>query len=232
MAVDSTVMGELRAVVFDFDGLIVDSEMPIFEMSRAALAELGHDITVESWSSVVGLGDADSHAALCAAVGAEVDRDAFDRGYQRQDRSWRDTLDPLPGVVDLLTALTGAGVACGVASSSSAGWVVGHLERLGLAHHFGSFATSDRVGGRTKPAPDAYLLACRDLGTDPAQAVALEDSAHGVAAALAAGLAVVAVPSAITVHTDLSAAHHSVPSLADLTVEHLRALVTSATPQP
>lgn len=220
-------MGELRAVVFDFDGLIIDSEMPIFEMSRAALAELGHAITVEAWSSVVGLGDADSHAALCAAVGADVDPETFDAAYQRQDRSWRETIGPLPGVVDLLLALRDADVACGVASSSSAGWVVGHLERLGLAHHFGSFATSDRVGGRTKPAPDAYLLACRDLGADPASAVALEDSAHGLAAALAAGLTAVAVPSAITVHTDLSAAHHTVPSLTALTVDLLRNLVAA-----
>jgi porphobilinogen synthase len=115
-------MGELRAVVFDFDGLIIDSEMPIFEMSRAALAELGHTITVEAWSSVVGLGDADSHAALCAAVGADVDPETFDAAYQRQDRSWRETIGPLPGVVDLLLALRDADVACGVASSSSAGW--------------------------------------------------------------------------------------------------------------
>ena len=225
-AVDSRAMGELGAVVFDFDGLIIDSEMPIFEMSRAALADLGHAITVEAWSSVVGLGDADSHAALCAAVGAELDRAAFDEGYQRQDRSWRDTIGPLPGVVELVEALSAAGVALGVASSSSANWVVGHLERLGLARHFGAFATSDRVA-RTKPAPDAYLLACADLGVEPASAVALEDSAHGVAAALAAGLTVVAVPSAITVHTDLSAAHHRVASLTDLTVPLLRDLTAA-----
>ena len=83
------------------------------------------------------------------------------------------------------------------------------------------------MGGRTKPAPDAYLLACRDLGADPASAVALEDSAHGLAAALAAGLTAVAVPSAITVHTDLSAAHHTVPSLTALTVDLLRNLVAA-----
>jgi beta-phosphoglucomutase-like phosphatase (HAD superfamily) len=105
-----------------------------------------------------------------------------------------------------------------VASSSSADWVVGHLQRMGLDHHFGAFATSDRLAGRTKPAPDAYLLACRDLGVDPRGAVALEDSAHGLTAALRAGLTTVAVPSAITVHTDLSAAHHIASGLGEVTL--------------
>ena len=215
------------AVVFDFDGLIIDSEIPIFEMSRAALAEMGHTITVQAWSSVVGLGDTDSHAALCAAVGADVDRDEFDARYQRQDRSWKDTIEPLPGVVELLDALTGVGVELAVASSSSANWVVGHLERLGLAHHFGAFATSDRLDGRTKPAPDAYLLACRDLGVEPTGAVAVEDSAHGLTAALRAGLTAVAVPSAITIHTDLSAAHHIASGLGEVTLDLLEGLVAA-----
>jgi len=221
-------MATLGGVVFDFDGLIVDSEMPIFEMSRAALAEMGHAIDIEAWSSVVGLGDADSHAALCSAVGADVDRDEFDALYQRQDRRWKDHLDPLPGVVDLLADLAGAGVPCAVASSSSSGWVVGHLERLGLDGFFAAVATSDRVGGRTKPAPDLYVMACRELDVNRSSAVALEDSAHGVTAALTAGLSVVAVPSAITVHTDLSAAHRVVRSLEEVTVADLEGLARSA----
>lgn len=217
------------AVVFDFDGLIIDSEMPIFEMSRAALGEMGHSITIEAWSTVVGLGDTDSHRALCKAVGVDLDRDEFDAHYQRQDRSWKDDIAPLPGVIELLDALTRAEIAVGVASSSSADWVVGHLQRMGLDHHFGAFATSDRLAGRTKPAPDAYLLACRDLGVDPRGAVALEDSAHGLTAALRAGLTTVAVPSAITVHTDLSAAHHIASGLGEVTLGLLGDLVAART---
>jgi len=223
---DGSETGPLpAAVVFDFDGLIIDSEMPIFEMSRAALGEMGHSITIEAWSTVVGLGDTDSHGALCRAIGVDLDQAEFDAHYQRQDRSWKDHIAPLPGVVELLETLTASGVGVGVASSSSANWVVGHLRRLELDHHFGAFATSDRLAGRTKPAPDAYLLACRDLGVDPPEAVALEDSAHGLTAALAAGLTAVAVPSAITVHTDLSAAHHTVAGLGEVTLDLLARLV-------
>lgn len=213
------------AVVFDFDGLVFDSETAIFQAAVATLAELGHELTVEAWATVIGLGEDDSWARLCEALGAEIDRELYDAGYARQDRSWRDTLPALPGVVELLDALRTDGVPCAVASSSPAPWVKGHLDRLGLVDHFAVLATADRVGGRAKPAPDTYLLACSDLGVAPRRSVALEDSAPGIAAALAAGLAVVAVPSHITAHTDLSAASHTVASLAEVTVADLAALV-------
>lgn len=217
------------AVVFDFDGLIIDSETPIFRASAAALAELGHHLTVEAWATVVGHGEEDSFRALQAAIGAVVDREAYELAYAAQDRSWRDTVPALPGVADLLDALAGAGIACGVASSSSAAWVEGHLDRLGLRRRVGAVATADRVGGRSKPAPDTYLLACADLGARPARSVALEDSAPGIAAALAAGLTAVAVPSEITRHTDLRAARLSVPDLTHLDPLRLAALLDEPT---
>lgn len=217
----------LQAVVFDFDGTVFDSETPIYRATAAALAELGHDLTVPGWATVVGHGEEDSFRALCRAVGAEIDREAFDAGYARQDRSWRDTLPALPGVAELLAELARAGIPCAIASSSPAEWVETHLARLGLRERFTSIATRDRVGGRSKPAPDTYLLACRELGVEVGRAVAIEDSHPGVTAALAAGLRVVAVPSHITVHTDLSAADLVVGSVADLTVDALRALTSA-----
>lgn len=217
--------GSLDAVVFDFDGTVFDSETPIYRATAAALAELGHELTVPGWATVVGHGEEDSFRALTAAVGAEIDRAAFDDRYAAQDRSWRDTLPALPGIVELLAELAEAGIPCGIASSSPAEWVETHLERLGLRSRFASIATRDRVGGRSKPAPDTYLLACRELGAPVASSVAIEDSSPGVTAARAAGLRVVAVPSHITVHTDLSAADLTVPSVADLSIHDLRALV-------
>lgn len=214
-----------QAVVFDFDGLMLDTETPIFQASAAALEALGHRLTVRAWASVVGHGEDDSFRALERAIGAPIDKDAYEEVYARQDRSWRESLPALDGVVGLLEALRADGVPCGIASSSSVGWVTGHLDRLGLRHHFTSVAARDRVGGRAKPAPDTYLLACRELGADPAGSVALEDSSPGIAAAVAAGMNVVVVPNAITVHTDLSAAHLSVRSLAELSPAVLAELV-------
>lgn len=220
-------MSRLAAVVFDFDGTIFDSETPIFRASAAALATFGHELTIEGWATVVGHGEDDSWRALLAAVGAEVDRDAYEAAYDAQDRSWRDTLPALPGVVELVDALHGAGVPLGIASSSPASWIETHLTRLDLIDRFTAIASRDKVGGRSKPAPDTYLLACEELGADPGRSVAIEDSSPGVAAALAAGMRVVAVPSEITRHTDLSGAHRSVASLADLTLADLQALAAA-----
>jgi HAD superfamily hydrolase (TIGR01509 family) len=220
------------AVVFDFDGLIIDSEWAIFETARAAFTVHGHDLTVEAWATIVGLGDDDDDRAwstLLAAMGIEdLDRAAFSATHAAQDRSNRDTLPPLPGVEVLVDSLIAASVSIGVASSSSVEWLERHLDRLGLLHRFGTLVGADVVGGVGKPAPDVYLRACADLGADPTHSVALEDSAHGVTAAKAAGMVAVAVPSRITRHNDFAHADLVVDSVAHLTVENLASLVERA----
>ena len=138
----------------------------------------------------------------------------------------------LPGVVDLLDALDEAGVPAGIASSSEVNWLERHLGRLGLLDRFAVLAGVDRVGGVGKPAPDSYLFACRELGADPSGRVALEDSAHGVAAARAAGMAVVAVPSRITRYTRLGDADLVVESITALTVDALDQLVRNGRRTP
>jgi beta-phosphoglucomutase-like phosphatase (HAD superfamily) len=105
-----------------------------------------------------------------------------------------------------------------VASSSSRAWVEPHLERFGLRGRFSVVRTRDDVA-RTKPAPDLFLAACEGLGVEPAEAVALEDSAHGVTAARAAGLRCVVVPNQLTRLTDLSHADLRIDSLADLRLD-------------
>ncbi len=222
----------LEAVVFDFDGLIIDSEWAIYETACAAFAEHGHELSVEAWGTIVGLGDDDEEAAwvtLCEAMGiGTFDRAAFSATYAAQDRSNRDSLPLLPGVEVLVDSLVADGVPIGVASSSSLDWLDRHLGRLGLAPRFGVVVGADVVGGVGKPRPDVYLRACQELGAEPSRSVALEDSAHGVAAAKAAGMVAVAVPGPLTRSHDLSQADLQVGSVADLTVPQLRALVDRA----
>jgi putative hydrolase of the HAD superfamily len=215
----------LDAVVFDFDGTIFDSETPIYLASAAALAEMGLALTIEGWATVVGHGEDDSYRAMCAAVGTVFDREEFEARYDAQDRSWRDDLPPLPGVERLTAELVAGGIGLAIASSSPASWVEHHLERLGLAERFPIVATRDRVEGRSKPDPASYRYAVEHLGAAPERTVAIEDSAPGIAAALGAGLTVVSVPSEITRHTDLSAAHATVTSLEDVSAAGLAALV-------
>jgi len=219
-----------EAVVFDFDGLIIDSEWLIFETAVAAFAAHGHTLAVEAWARIIGTNNESGDGwwdTLCAAAGVEGFAEAaFEEAYRSHQRvTGHDDLPALPGVVALLEALERTGVPVGIASSSSRAWLERHTERLDLARHFATLVGSDVVGGVGKPAPDVYLKACADLGADPARSVALEDSAHGATAAKAAGMAVVAVPSRITVHNDFGHADLVVASLADLTVERLAALV-------
>jgi HAD superfamily hydrolase (TIGR01509 family) len=218
----------LDAVVFDFDGLIIDSEWVIFESARAAFEVHGHQLTVEAWATVVGLGDDDDERmwdTLLDAMGIEgFEMATFSPTYQAQDRSDRDSLPVLPGVEVLVDSLTAARVRIGVASSSSVGWLERHLDRLGLLHRFDTLVGADLVGGVGKPAPDVYLRACADLAADPRRSVALEDSAHGLTAAKAAGMAAVAVPSRITRHNDLTHADLVVGSLEDLSLADLERL--------
>ena len=223
----------LDAVVFDFDGLIIDSEWAIFETARDAFSVHGHELTVEAWATIVGLGDDDDDLAwsmLTAAMGIEgFDNAVFSATYRAQPRANRDSLPLLPGIEVLVDSLVAVGVPIGVASSSSLEWLDRHLGRLGLRPRFGAVVGADLVGGIGKPAPDVYLRACADLSADPSRSVALEDSAHGIAAAKAAGMTAVAVPSRITRFNDFAQADLVVDSVADLTVPLLEALVHRAT---
>jgi len=219
----------LEAVVFDFDGLIIDSEWVIFESAAAAFATHGHRLAVEAWATVVGTNERDERAQwdqLCASCGIdEFTREDFDAAYEAQDRSNRDTLPLLPGVRELVEALAREGVALAIASSSSRSWLDRHVGRLGIDTHFTALVGADMVGGRGKPAPDVYLRACADLGADPARSVALEDSRHGVTAAQAAGMVAVAVPGPVTRSHDFSAADLVVESLLDVTPALLASLL-------
>lgn len=220
----------LDAVVFDFDGLIIDTEWVIYETARAAFACHGHELPEAAWATIVGLADDDGAAwtALLEAAGVEgFALTDYTAAYESQDRSNRDTLPALPGVEALIDALTASGVPIGVASSSDRAWLDRHLGRLGLAEHFGAIVGADAVGGIGKPAPDVYLRACADLGADPVRSVALEDSAHGINAAKAAGMAAVAIPSRITRFNDFAAADLVVSSLEDVSLDRLRQVVAT-----
>jgi HAD superfamily hydrolase (TIGR01509 family) len=122
-------------------------------------------------------------------------------------------LPALPGVIAHLDAARDAGIPVAIASSSSGWWVEDHLARLGLRGRFAAVCTKESAP-RTKPDPGVYLAAIGQLGIDPAGAVAFEDSSHGVAAARAAGLSVVAVPGSFSEGSDFSAASVVVESLA------------------
>jgi HAD superfamily hydrolase (TIGR01509 family) len=213
------------AVVFDFDGVILDTETPFFHAWREIYEELGLELTVEEWATCIGTHGAgfDPLTDLAAKVANFEPDPILERARARKNElTDLDTL--LPGIADWLEGAATHGIAIAVASSSSHEWVHGHLGRLALADRFGHFSCRTELIP-PKPAPDLYLDACAALGVEPGRALAVEDSPNGVSAAKAAGMDCVAVPHALTAGLDLSSADLIVESLADLPlVEALRGL--------
>jgi len=219
----------IRAVIFDFDGLIVDSETPEYLAWQAVHAQHGWPFPVSSWRRNIGRNDSpfDPLARFREADSPMAPDAARAQWDDHHARLQPDFLTPLPGVVPLVTALRRHGIRTGVASSSRVSRVRELLETLGLAAEFEALAGGDEVQ-RAKPAPDVYRLAAQRLAVPEAACVALEDSESGVQAAKAAGMRCIAVPSELTRGMDFSAADLVVTSLLDVSVDTILALGGSA----
>jgi HAD superfamily hydrolase (TIGR01509 family) len=222
-------VGELGALVFDFDGLILDTETCTYETTADIFAEHGETLDLAWWHSIIGTADHPHWSEILAdRLGRPVDRAALVARREARRVQVLDGLSPCAGVAELLDAAAAEGIRVAIASSSGLDWVGGHLDRLGLGSRFAAVVTRDDLGGasvRTKPAPDLFLLAAERLSVEPRRCVAFEDSPNGVAAARAAAMAVVAVPGPMTAGLDLSAADLVVRSLADIDLATLRQLV-------
>ena len=219
----------MQALVFDFDGLILDTETSLFTATAAVFDDHGVHLDAAWWATEI-LGTSD-HPHWTDMLAERLGRplDDLEELMAARNLRYHESLAAeavRPGVVELLAEAAEHGVPCAVASSSPREWVEGHLERLELADRFVGVRTRDDVEpGRTKPKPDLFLAACTAAGADPARSVALEDSPNGVAAARAAGMKVVGVAAGLTSELPLDGADLVVPSLAEVTFEGLVALV-------
>jgi HAD superfamily hydrolase (TIGR01509 family) len=214
---------ENRALVFDFDGVIVDTESAVVSGWRAECVDLGIPFNEKAFVAAVGVPSLRPERVVAILGAAGGDPLAAITRIRSRVRSMALDLPVLPGVRELLAQARAAGVRTAVASGGDREWVIGHLERLGLLPAFsGVFCRDDVAAG--KPAPDVYLAALAGLRSTAPAAVAIEDTATGVAAAHAAGLRCVAVPGPITVGHDLAAADLVLPSLAGAGLDDLFAL--------
>lgn len=192
-------------LVLDFDGTILDTEEPIYRSWAEFWDDHGQELLLADWQKIIGTDDAfDPWVELEDLLGRSLDP-----ALQELRRARRDELqarhDPRPGVLAWLAEAEDLGIPVGIASSSPASWVEGHLDRLGLRPRISCVVCCDDVVP-AKPDPTSYLLACDRLSADPSKSVAVEDSPHGIAAAVGAGLFTVAVPHQLTVDLDLSTA--------------------------
>jgi HAD superfamily hydrolase (TIGR01509 family) len=211
----------LRGLVFDFDGLICDTETSSYETAREIYAEHGVELTVAQWQTRIGTHGRHWLADLESAIGPLSDREALTdrRRLAHHERLMAE--EALPGVAEFTERAVAAGLVLAVASSSTALWVTDHLDRLGLLDRFSAISTSED-GVPAKPEPAVYRRALDAIGVDASEAAAFEDSPNGVRAAKAAGLFCVAVPNRMTTGLDLSAADVVVASFLDFDLDLLR----------
>lgn len=210
----------IRALVFDFDGLILDTETPLID-AYAAVHEQ-HGVAFDRSLFIRSVGHADYAFDPWHGFSPHADRAEL----ELQRRAAKDDFilqqPVLPGVLALFDAARAEGLRLGLASNSPHSWCYAHLTRLGLFAHLNFVACRDDVPS-PKPEPDLYRLAVNQLGVRPHEAVAFEDSYPGTLAARRAGLKVVAVPNPSTAHHDFSHADLKLASLAEVSLENLRA---------
>ncbi len=212
-----------KALIFDFDGLILDTEGPVYRSWLEGYEAHGEALPFEQWVEIVGSTTAGFHPQhhLEERLGRPLSQEVLDGRIGR--RTELILAEPLlPGIVQHVDAARSLGLKLGVASSSTSDWVSGHLERLGILDHFDCMRCRDDVT-HAKPEPDLYLAVLDCLGVSPTEALAIEDSPNGVIAAKRAGLRCVAIPNPITACLDLRMTDLQLDSLAEVTLPDLLA---------
>jgi HAD superfamily hydrolase (TIGR01509 family) len=215
----------IKALIFDFDGLILDTETPEYEVWQNIYREHGFELPHEEWGKIIGgygLSAFDAAEHLALLLEGRLDSVSL-RDRHRSESAALYLLQPiLPGVMDYLHQSKRLGLRLAIASSSEHAWVDTHARRLGILDNFDHIICADDVGvGRTKPNPDLFLLALKRLKVRANEAIVFEDSPNGVKAARSAGIFVVAVPNAVTALLPLENANLTLRSLADLSLSDL-----------
>ena len=216
----------IRALIFDFDGLILETEGPSYQSWEQVYRSFGLSLPFSTWSTIIGTtqGEFDPQRELQKQVPGAIDWEAVEAQRQAAENAIIEAQAPMPGVEQYILDATQRGIKLGVASSSPCQWVMGHLTRLGLVNCFDSICAADDVK-RVKPDPELYLTVLRRLGIQADEAIALEDSPLGIQAAKSAGLFCVAVPNPLTRQLSLHQADYQVESLTELPLEQLLSLV-------
>lgn len=221
----------VRGLLFDFDGLILETEEPVYRSWQEVYARFGQQLDFDAWSSIIGTTSTGYNPLdeLEALLGHPVpERELVEAQRLQHELGYIATRQPQPGVVPLLQAARQRGLKTGVASSSSRSWVIGHLTRLNLLVDFDSVKASDDVS-QVKPDPELYLALLAALDLQAGEAIAFEDSPNGITAARRAGLFCVAVPNAMTVTLPMEHANLRLESLAQVSLDELLELVQAHT---
>jgi HAD superfamily hydrolase (TIGR01509 family) len=215
----------IKALIFDFDGLIVDTEGPDYQAWQETYESFGCRLPLAEWAAEIGTyGVFDPYDYLARQLGRPIDRAAVRAQRHTRFAELIEQQTVLPGVERYIRDARERGLRVGIASSSSRTWVVGHLVRFGLDDSFDCIKTADDVE-RVKPDPALYRAALDALDVQAHEALAFEDSPNGALAATRAGIYCVAVPNLLTQQLALEVADLRLASLAELPLDELLARV-------
>jgi HAD superfamily hydrolase (TIGR01509 family) len=219
----------VRAIVFDFDGLILDTETPMQAAWREIFEQHGLIIPDAEWASLLGSSadPPEAYDLLEKHLGMPVDRGSLHRECLARELELLASEEVLPGVRELVREAQAAAMRLAVASSSERQWVEELLEQHGLLEVFDAIVCAEDVQ-YTKPAADLFLTALDRLSVQPHEAIAFEDSEHGVRAAKAAGVFCIAVPNRVTRCLSFHDADRIVSSIADHPLSDYVRMATSS----
>ncbi len=214
----------LKALIFDFDGLILDTETPEVLVWQSIYREHGFELPVHEWEKTIGgygVSTFDAAEHLSHLSQGRLDPVSSKLRYRKEADALIHAAPIQPGVMDLIQQARSYGMKIAIGSSSPHSWVDTHLKRLGIFHYFNPVVCQDDVApGRTKPNPDIYLKTLEQLKVQNTEAVVFEDSPNGVLAAQRAGIFVVAVPNELTATMKVSG-DWTVSSLAQVSLQEL-----------
>jgi HAD superfamily hydrolase (TIGR01509 family) len=211
----------IKALIFDFDGLILDTESPTYQSWQEIYQAYGCSLPLSKYTEGIGSANTfDFYDYLEQQLGGPVDRAAIHDKRRSRVTDLMAMQSILPGVERYIFEAKRLRLKLGLASSSPRTWVIGNLSRFGLETHFDSLKCADDVE-HAKPDPDLYLATLQALDVNANEAIALEDSPNGVVAAKGAGIFCVAVPNALTRQLSFNLADLQLSSLAELSLETL-----------
>lgn len=214
----------LKALIFDFDGLILDTETPEVLIWQSIYRDHGFELPVDEWAKTIGgwgISDFDAAVHLSFLSQGRLDTDSLRERHREESAKIVHASPILPGVIPMIEQAKKNGLKVAIGSSSPHSWVDTHLKRLGIFDYFDCvICQEDVLPGRSKPHPDIFLKALEKLNVKRDEAVVFEDSSNGVLAAQRAGIFVVGVPNPLTAEMGVKG-DITVPSLAELSLHDL-----------
>ena len=207
----------IKGIIFDFDGLICDTETPELRAWEALFTDYGLTFPFEKYQETIGAIHNDNTPFIFLE---EMLKHSVNRGEVKEKfaifRNKLIEIEPIrPGILDYLKEAKGLGLKIGLASSSPRSWIDFHLNRLSIDGFFGCIKTFNDVS-KTKPDPELFIKVLECMGLTPHEVIALEDSPNGVSAAIKAGIFVTVIPNAVTAIFDFSNADLLVNSLEEM----------------